>query len=87
MQDKAQRRVLNKIPVGPWVLGTAQKMHEAGTDTVSDWNRFAIELARKGTGAPITRARTAPTATMPTAMAVIPIALVANERCHRPARR
>src|SRR6266850_83707 len=39
-----------------------------------------MELAKNGTGAPTTRARMPATTTTPTAMAVMPIALVANAR-------
>ena len=35
--------VLNRIPVTSWVLGTAEKMREANTEAVSDWNRFWLK--------------------------------------------
>lgn len=39
--------VLNKIPVTLWICGTADKMHESDSKSISDWNRFWLETYRE----------------------------------------
>jgi hypothetical protein len=39
--------VLHKIPVTPWVLGTVEKMHQAGTSEVTAWNRYWLQTYRE----------------------------------------
>jgi hypothetical protein len=40
-------RVLNGIPVTPWVLGTVTKMRQAGATESADWNRFWVHTYRE----------------------------------------
>lgn len=47
MERTGEPKVLNKIPVAPWVCGTTDKMRESGTESISDWNRFWLDTYRE----------------------------------------
>lgn len=47
MGQTVEPMVLNKIPVTPWVCGTADKMRESNTESIADWNRFWLETYRE----------------------------------------
>lgn len=51
MVQTSELMVLNKIPVTPWVCGTAEKMRKADTESVSNWNRYWLETYHELGGA------------------------------------